>query len=61
MTTNNHFFQDASQTSFPPFALQIAVLDAGALLVVMVKFGLLVMVEVVRMTVYFVLTLVGVG
>lgn len=36
-------------------------LDAGALLVVMVKFGLLVMVEVVRMTVYFVLTLVGVG
>ena len=36
-------------------------LDAGALLVVMVKFGILVMVEVVRMTVYFVFTLVGVG
>jgi hypothetical protein len=50
-----------SQTNFPPFALQIAVLDAGAVLVVTVKLGLLVIVEVVRTIVYFVLTLVGVG
>jgi hypothetical protein len=42
-------------------ALQIVVLAAGAYLVVTVKFGLLVIVEVVRIIVYFVFVLVGVG
>jgi hypothetical protein len=37
------------------------VLAAGAYFVVTVKFGLLVIVEVVRMIVYFVFVLVGVG
>jgi len=50
-----------SHTSLPPLALQIVVLAAGAYLVVTVKFGLLVIVEVVRIIVYFVFVLVGVG
>lgn len=48
-------------TNLPPFALQMAVLDAGATLVLTVKVGRLVMVEVVRIIVYFVFVLVGVG
>lgn len=39
----------------------MAVLDAGATFVVTLKVGRLVIVEVVRTTVYFVLVLVGVG
>ena len=58
-TTRNP--SNPSYTSLPPFALQIVVLAAGAYLVVTVKFGLLVIVEVVRMMVYFVFVLVGVG
>jgi hypothetical protein len=54
-------FPTPPQTSFPPLALQMVVLAAGAYFVVTVKLGLLVIVEVVRMIVYFVLTLVGVG
>ena len=38
-------------TSFPPFALQIVVLAAGAYFVVTVKLGRLVMVAVVRIIV----------
>jgi hypothetical protein len=59
--TPAHNTSNPSHTSLPPLALQMVVLAAGAYLVVTVKFGLLVMVEVVRIIVYFVFVLVGVG
>lgn len=49
------------QTSLPPFALQIAVLDAGAVLIVTVTVGRFVIVEVVFTMVYWVLVFVGVA
>lgn len=48
-------------TSFPPFALHIVVLDAGAVLIVTVTVGRFVIVDVVLTMVYFVLVFVGVG
>jgi hypothetical protein len=50
-----------AHTSLPPFALQIVVLAAGAVLIVTVTVGRLVVVAVVLTMVYLVFVLVGVG
>lgn len=50
-----------SHTSFPPFALQIVVLEAGAVLIVTVTVGCFVTVDVVLTIVYLVFVFVGVG
>ena len=50
-----------AHTSLPPFALQIVVLAAGAVLIVTVTVGRLVVVAVVLTIVYLVFVLVGVG
>jgi hypothetical protein len=50
-----------AHTSLPPFALQIAVLCAGAVRIVTVTVGRLVIVAVVFTIVYLVFVFVGVG
>jgi hypothetical protein len=50
-----------AHTSLPPFALQIVVLDAGAVRIVTVIVGCLVIVAVVWTMVYLVFVFVGVG
>jgi hypothetical protein len=54
-------FSQSPHTSLPPFALQIVVLAAGAVLIVTVTVGRLVVVAVVLTMVYLVFVLVGVG
>jgi hypothetical protein len=55
------FSSQRAHTSLPPFALQIAVLEAGAVRIVTVTVGRLVIVAVVLTMVYLVFVFVGVG
>ena len=63
LAVNNDAFQlsQFAHTSLPPLALQIVVLAGGAVLIVTVTVGRLVVVAVVLTMVYLVLVLVGVG
>jgi hypothetical protein len=61
LNNNATLLPQVSHTSLPPFALQIVVLAAGAVLIVTVTVGRLVVVAVVLTIVYLVFVLVGVG